>query len=192
MRIVIISSWKVCKVVSHWASASSYATLKEKKWVCLQKHLHTSVHRSKFDFYPYSIYICFFCIRGHWEGNKPSWVKQITSGCRRQHKMRWIPTIFNHPEHPDWPFSKAEKIKQQIGDSDRGKAHEWWICQLNVFAPQVFQTALPTGPSVRTEARQNMTAGTFSFQSHALLLVKENSHEILNDHRQCLTTGGKR
>lgn len=45
--------------------------------------------------------------------------------------MRRIPTIrFNHPERPDWPVSKAEKVKQQIADSDRGEAHERWRFQL--------------------------------------------------------------
>lgn len=32
-----------------------------------------------------------------------------------------------------------------------------------VVAAQVFRTALLTGPSVRAEAGQNLTAGTFTF-----------------------------
>lgn len=46
---------------------------------------------------------------------------------------------------------------------------------------------LLTGLSVTPEARRNMTAGTFTFQRHALRLVKGNSTELLNGHRQCFS-----
>lgn len=103
-----------------------------------------------------------------------------------QHEMNPHHSV-QPPGDPDRPFRKAEKIKQQIADSDRGKAHERWRFQPTVFAPQVFHTALLTGLSVSTEAGQNTTAGTFTFQSHALTLVKETSHEPLNGRRQCFT-----
>lgn len=51
-------------------------------------------------------------------------------------------------------------------------------------AAQVFGTALLTGPSVRAEAGQNASAGTFTFRSHAPPPVKENSRETLSGHRQ--------
>lgn len=58
---------------------------------------------------------------------------------------------------------------------------------LAVFPTQVFHVACWQGLSVTPEAEWNATAGTFTFQRHALWLFKGNSTELLNDHRQCFS-----
>lgn len=152
--------------------------------VCLHTPTFIYLHICIFN------YIWLHCFRGTWgQVNRPSrpWLirhlQDAGSGTEGDEPTAWVQFFRSSL----LALIQSEKTKRQIADSDSGNTCEQRRFGWLFFSYPGVSCCLLTGLSVTPEAEWNATAGTFTFQRHALWLFKGNSTEPLNDHRQCFS-----